>query len=195
MNQPNGNGVVGQGGLNLTTKIHTGWADDSSTPTIEINQSTGTPIANTSVSNVFRYVQNQDADGNQTGVSLDNDFLGTNMRRFDPIKAQENMPQDIQNFVRRRRAGDLNPGRQGGLGNPDIPLPAGADVQVTWAGMYYTGEDGPTSIGYQSYDNLDDTIFPRSRQEREGAPGRPWSWDNLFGTMPTMPGNRPNGGD
>lgn len=188
-----------QGAFNLTTLIHTGWADDNSTPTIEINQHNGSNLAVVQWSNDFVYKQNVNAAGTVTGLSMDIDQLGINLRNFDPIKAQENHPNDVMHYVRRRRAGDMNPGRLGGVsgggGGSSVPaFTAGGDAQVTWFGMYYYGEPGPnTSIGYQAYDDLSDTRAGSSQMEKEDAPGRPWSWDNMFGIIPTMPFPPPGG--
>lgn len=189
-----------QGDFNLTTLIHTGWADDNNTPTVEINQRNGSNLAVVQWSNDFVYKQNVNAASTVTGLSLDIDQLGINLRNFDPIKAKENHPNDVMRYVQRRRAGDMNPGRLGGgvsgeKDGPSVPaFTAGGDAQVTWFGMYYYGEPGPnTSIGYQAYDNLLDTRSGSSNMERKDAPGRPWSWDNMFGAMPTMPFPPPGG--
>ncbi len=180
------------GGMNLTTEVHTGWADDSSTPTIAIEQQNGSPISSAQYTYDFRFLQNQDANGNVTGVSLDLDQLGENLRTFDPIRARRNTP-DVQYWVRRRRGGDLNPGAQGGFtgggggdnGGGRISLPAGANIQVTWFGAYYNGEEF-VRMDYQSYDNLDDTQRGTRSWTKEDGQGRPFNWDNVFGAMPVI---------
>lgn len=193
LSEPASLATTKQGDFSLTTLIHTGWADDAITPTVEIKQRNGSNLANVQWANDFWFAQNVDANGKQTGMAWDIGQLGQSLRLYDPIRANVSMPYDVMNFVRRRRAGDMNPGRQGGTTCSkdcgSVPaLPAGGDVQVTWFGLYYTGEPGPgNSTGYQSYDNLNDTQPGSNQMEREDAPGRPWSWDNLFGAMPTMP--------
>ncbi len=196
-----GAALVNQGPFNLTTLIHTGWADDSTNRTVEIKQHNDSNLPGVQWANDFWFAQNVNAAGNQTGVAWDIGQLGINLRFYDPLKAVENMPNDVMRFDRRRRAGDLNPGRlgggvTGGSGSTStIPaFTAGGDAQVTWFGQYYTGAEGQTSMGYQSYDNLNDTVPGTRTWNKEDAPGRPYSWDNMFGVMPTMPFPPPSGG-
>lgn len=170
-------------GFRLSTIINRGWADDAASPSVLIQQQEDNTIVGAQVASTFSYRANTNEAGVRTGFALDNDQQFINGRNFDPLRAAEPHASDVTRFSRRTRSGDLNPGGT----NAGTP---GSTAQVTWVGTYYSEEEpgkGIASFGFQSYDVLNDTRPGSFNAERDGAPGRPWSWNTVFGPMPTMP--------